>query len=92
MPRHVARVPRSYQTASMPNVLIRDLPPQAHARLVQKARVAGQSLQQYLLTELIRLSGERTMDEVLADIARHEGGRVGLSTAVETLHGARPAE
>ena len=89
--RHVARASGSYQPESMPNVLIRDLPPQAHARLVQKARAAGQSLQQYLLTELIRLSGERTMDDVLADIARHEGGRVGLSTAVGALHGDRPA-
>ncbi len=74
----------------MPNVLIRNLPPHAHARLVEKARGAGQSLQQYLLAELIRLSGERSMDEVLADIARREGGRVGLGAAVEALHRDRP--
>jgi len=35
--------------ASMPNILIRNVPPEVHARLVAAARERGQSLQQYVL-------------------------------------------
>lgn len=74
----------------MPSVLIRDLPPAVHARLVQRARSAGQSLQQYLVGELTRLSREPAMDEVLARIEGRSGGRVGLTQAVEALERDRP--
>jgi len=74
----------------MPNVLIRDLPPAVHARLTGRARAAGQSLQQYLVTELTRLSAQPEMREVLARIERRSGGTVGLGGAVDALHGDRP--
>ena len=35
--------------ASMPNILIRNVPPEVHVRLLAAARERGQSLQQYLL-------------------------------------------
>ena len=35
--------------ASMPNILIRNVPPEVHARLVAAARERGQSLQHYVL-------------------------------------------
>jgi hypothetical protein len=35
--------------ASMPNILIRNIPPEVHARLLAASRQRGQSLQQYVL-------------------------------------------
>ena len=65
----------------MPNVLVRDLPDEVHASLQRRAEAAGQSLQQYLATELTRLASMPTMNDVLARIARRHGGRVGLDRA-----------
>ena len=73
----------------MPNVLVRDLPDEVHVGLQRRAHSAGQSLQQYLATELTRLASTPTMDEVLARISRRHGGRVGLSTAVADLEEER---
>ena len=69
----------------MPNVLVRDLPDDVHASLQRRAQSAGQSLQQYLATELTRLASMPTMDDVLARISRRNGGRVGLERAVADL-------
>jgi hypothetical protein len=73
----------------MPNVLVRDLPDHVHAQLQRRAEAAGQSLQQYLTAELIRLAMTPTMTDVLDRIARRRGGRVGLDTAVTDLEEAR---
>lgn len=76
----------------MPNVLVRDLPDDVHASLQRRAESAGQSLQQYLASELTRLASMPTMDDVLARISRRSGGRVGLERAVADLdeeHGDR---
>jgi hypothetical protein len=69
----------------MPNVLIRDLPDEVHARLQQRAEATGQSLQQYLSGELTRIARSPTLDDVLARIEGHQGGRVGFATAVQDL-------
>ncbi len=69
----------------MPNILVRDLPEVVHDQLVKRAAAAGQSLQQYLTTELTRVATTPTMAEVLARIAGREGGRVGLAQAVEDV-------
>ena len=73
----------------MPNVLIRDLPPEVHANLQRRAEAAGQSLQQYLTSELSRVAQAPTIAEVLERIAERSGGRVGLQTAVDDLHDER---
>jgi antitoxin FitA len=73
----------------MPNVLVRDLPDAVHASLQRRAEEAGQSLQQYLATELTRLASTPTMDEVLARISRRHGGRVGLDRAIADLEDER---
>ena len=75
--------------ASMPNVLIRDLPDQVHRRLVARAADAGQSLQQYLTAHLVQLAKQATLDEVLERIAGRDGGRVGFAAAVEDLASER---
>ncbi|WP_149084309.1 MULTISPECIES: FitA-like ribbon-helix-helix domain-containing protein [Microbacterium] len=50
----------------MPNVLIRDLDPAVHSVLAARARERGQSLQQYLSTELARLASRPTLSEFLS--------------------------
>lgn len=57
-------------TVSMPNVLIRDLDPAVHSVLAARAEAQGQSLQQYLTTELTRLAGQPTLAELFAELAR----------------------
>ena len=73
----------------LPNVLIRDLPDDVHASLQRRAEAAGQSLQQYLSSELARVAQSPTMNEVLARIAERTGGRVGFGTGVDDLHDER---
>jgi hypothetical protein len=53
--------------------------------LRRRAEAPGQSLQQYLATELTRLAVAPTLDEVLARISRRKGGQVGLDVAVSDL-------
>lgn len=69
----------------MPNVLVRDVPEDVHAALQRRAEQRGQSLQQYLTGELRRLAERPSVDEVLARIERHTGGRVGLQQAADDL-------
>ncbi len=73
----------------MPNVLVRDLPADVHAGLQRRAEAEGQSLQQYLATELTRLAVTPTMNEVLERIGRRRGGSVGRDLAVSDLDDAR---
>jgi len=80
----------------VPNVLIRDLPPEVHAVLVRRAEAAGQSLQQYLVATLDRLSQVPTPQELFerleAQSTRRKSGntgRVGLKQAVADLNDER---
>lgn len=77
--------------ASMPNVVVRELPEDVHAELVRRAEAAGQSLQQYLSGELTRLASTPTVAEVIARVARRRRGRVGLERAVADLDAERRA-
>jgi plasmid stability protein len=69
----------------MPHVLVRDLPPDVHAKLQRRAEQHGQSLQQYLATELRQLAERPTIDEVISRIERRTGGKVGLEQAAIDL-------
>jgi len=73
----------------MPNILVRDLPDEVHAALQRRAERRGQSLQQYLAGELSRLAERPSLDEILDEIDRRQGGRVGLSQAVGDLAAER---
>lgn len=73
----------------MPNVLVRDLPEDVHTDLQLRAEASGQSLQQYLSTELTRLARTPTMAEVLTRIGRRRGGRIGLAEALSDLDEVR---
>ena len=75
----------------MPNVLVRDLPEETHATLQKRAERRGQSLQQYLASELVRLAQRPTPEELFDRVSRRSGGKVGLAQAVADLVGERPA-
>ena len=85
----VAAVGACLHTASMPNLLVRDLPDDVHAELQRRAQRHGQSLQQYLTDELRRLVARPELDEVLDRIERRRGGRVGLAQAADDLAAER---
>lgn len=75
---------------SMPNVLIRDLPPRVHAVLVARAEREGQSLQQYLSLELAKLAGRPTTTELFADIeARSDGLELTAEEIAEAIRAGR---
>ena len=82
-------MPYCYHNASMPNILVRDLPDEIHAGLQRRAQAAGQSLQQYLATELARLATTPSMAEMMDRIGQRKGGRVGFSAAVGDLDAER---
>jgi hypothetical protein len=59
--------------ASMPNILIRNVPPEVHARLTAAAKESGQSLQQYVLGLISTPSKRMSHAETIAWLrGRHE--------------------
>ena len=73
----------------MPSIQIKNVPPDVHRILRQRASAAGQSLQEYLLAELKQQAQEQTLDEVLDRANGRSGGSVGLAFAAETLKADR---
>lgn len=73
----------------MPNVLIRNIPDDVHAKLQERARRHGQSLQQYLDQELRHLATRPSVDELNERISGRQGGRVGLEQAAKDIADAR---
>lgn len=71
------------------NVLVRDIPEEVHAALQRRAERRGQSLQQYLASELRRLAEQPSLEEVLDRIDRRRGGSVGFAQAVQDVAGER---
>lgn len=69
----------------MPNVQIKDVPEETHAVLRARAAAAGQSLQEYLRSRLIREASQPTLEEVLDRAGRRAGGKLPLADAVSTL-------
>lgn len=61
----------------MTNVLVRGLDDNTHRELARRASERGQSLQQFLATELTRLARTPTV----ADVLRRVEGRTGVSSA-----------
>jgi plasmid stability protein len=79
------------QNESVPNILVRDLPDDVHRALQDRAEHRGQSLQQYLSSELTRLAERPAADELFERVSRRRGGKVGLAQAVADLDDERPA-
>lgn len=75
--------------ACMPHVQVRDVPDEVHDVLVRRARAAGQSLQQYLASELARLAATPTINEVLDRIETHATGHLSPIEAVRAIEAER---
>lgn len=75
----------------MPSVQIKDVPADVHAVLRQRAAVAGQSMQEYLLGRLIADARRPTLDEVLARAGGRAGGSTGLEAAARLIRAERDA-
>lgn len=73
----------------MTNLLIRNIPDDVHAVLTRRAQISGQSVQQYLLRLVVTDATTPTLDEVLSDIGRNEGGRIDLAQVVRDLEAER---
>ena len=71
------------------NVLVRDVPQDVHMALQRRAERRGQSLQQYLAGELRRLAERPSVEDVLDEVDRRRGGRVGFAAAVKDLAAER---
>lgn len=79
------------QNAVMPNITIRDVPPEVHAVLARRAAEAGQSLQQYLIDLLAQQAMTLTTDEWLAQVETRlrTGGAPLVSDPVELIREGR---
>ena len=75
--------------ACMPHVQIRNVPRAVHAKLVDRAQQAGQSLQQFLLAQLALIADTPTLDEVLDRIERQDKGRLSGQDSVALLESER---
>lgn len=75
--------------ACMPNVQVRNVPEEIHAALVRRAELAGQSLQQFLSTQLALIATTPTLDEVFDRVEHRSKGRVSGPNAVAALEAER---
>ena len=73
----------------MPSVQIKNVPPDVHRVLRERAAAAGQSMQEYLLAQLTRQAEAETLEEVLDRAGARMGGSLGLDFAAETLRDDR---
>jgi len=69
----------------MPSVQIKNVPPDVHRVLRERAAAAGQSLQEYLLDQLTRQAGTPTLEEVLDRAGGRNGGSLGFAFAAQHL-------
>ena len=73
----------------MPNIQVKDVPPDVHAILRQRAAAAHQSLQEYLLSRLVEEAQRPTLEEVLTRAGGRAGGSVTLKRAAKVLRDER---
>lgn len=75
--------------ACMPNVQVRDVPEDVHRALVRRAEQAGQSLQQYLATQLSIIASTPNTQDILDRIENRSKGTLSAATTVEILDSER---
>ena len=75
----------------MSSVQIKHVPDDVRDELHRRARLAGQSLQEYLLARLIDDARTVPLDEVLARSAGHRGGSAPISDVAQLLRDDRDA-
>ncbi len=75
--------------ACMPNVQVRDVSDEVHEALVRRATHAGQSLQQFLSTQLEQIATTPTIEEILERIERRPKGSLSAASAIEAIDAQR---
>lgn len=75
--------------ACMPNVQVRDVPDDVHEALVRRAQQAGQSLQQFLATQLDLIASMPTTQDILDRIENRSKGSLSAATTIEILDAER---
>ena len=73
----------------MPSIQVKDVPEDVHATLRRRAAAAGQSLQEYLLAQLVEEAHTPTVDELLERAGGRAGGRAGFKAAVKAVRAER---
>lgn len=73
----------------MPSVQIKNVPPDVHRILCERAAASGQSLQEYLLAQLTQAAKAETLEEVLDRAGGRAGGSLGFDFAAESLRADR---
>lgn len=66
----------------MPSIQVKDVPDDVHATLRQRAAIAGQSLQEYLLAMVTEEARTATLGDILDRAAGRAGGHADLALAV----------
>ena len=61
------------------------MPDEVHEALVRRAEEAGQSLQQFLASQLAEIAATPTVKEILDRIERRPKGALTAETAIEAL-------
>lgn len=69
----------------MTNVQVRDVPDEVHEALIRRAEQAGQSLQQFLASQLAEIAATPTVNEILDRIERRPKGSLSAAAAIEAL-------
>ena len=76
----------------MTNIQIKNVPPETHAILRQRAAHAGQSLQEYLRGKLVADASTPTVDEIFERIeARHSRVSFSADLAADAVRADRDA-
>ncbi|MGH9130274.1 MAG: FitA-like ribbon-helix-helix domain-containing protein [Acidimicrobiales bacterium] len=73
------------------NIQIKNVPNEVHEEYCRRAAAAGQSLQAYLLGEIVEGAKRPTMAEVLARIATYSGGRAPFAETGAAIREERDA-
>lgn len=81
--------PKWRYTSDVPSIQVKDVPEDVHATLRRRAAQAGQSLQEYLLAQLIEEAHTPTLEEVLDRAGARAGGKAGFEAAVQAVRDDR---
>jgi plasmid stability protein len=73
----------------MATIQIKNVPEETYTVLRQRAALAHQSLQKYLLGHLIEVAGEPTINEILYRAGGRSGGSVTLKASTSTVRANR---
>jgi antitoxin FitA len=84
--------PKWRYNGGVPSMQIKNVPPNVHRTMQRRAEEAGQSLQAYMLAQLIEQASKPTLKELFDRIGKEGGnGRVSPSFAAKVIREERDA-